>query len=65
MAKILTIEGKSNTDELLRLDALEKISDLDTNELVRLAELKEHPKARTFLKTSLAFSMLKGFLNTK
>ena len=61
MAKVFTINGKGDTDELLRLKAFEEIDGLETAELTRLAELKNHPKARGFLKTTIAFKIAMAF----
>lgn len=63
MAKILTIQGSNNPDELKRLAALEELNELPTEVLIRLSDLAKNPKALGFLKTSLQFGILKGFLN--
>lgn len=64
MAKLLTIQGANNPDELKRLAAFEELNELPTEVLSRLSELSKNQKALSFLKTSLQFGILKGFLNT-
>lgn len=63
MAKIITIQGSNNADELKRLAAFEELNELPTEVLARLAELSQNQKALSFLKTSLQFGILKGLLN--
>lgn len=62
MAKFLEIEGNDEADELKKLSALVKLKELDTNSLVRLAELSDNEKAKKFLKTSFQFEILKAAL---
>lgn len=63
MAKMLTIQGANNPDELKRLAALETLNELPTEVLGRLAELSQNEKAVGFFKTTFQYAILKGFLN--
>ena len=60
--KYLEVKGENEAEVLKKLAALVKIQELDGNSLTRLATLSESEKARTFLKTELAFAGLKVFL---
>lgn len=63
MAKIFTVQGANNPDELKRLAALEQLNELPTEVLGRLAELSQNEKAVGFFKTNFQYAILKGFLN--
>lgn len=62
MSTTVNITGNSQIDELKRKQAVEKVLELTTDELVRLASLKDNAKARTYLSSSSKFAILKTFL---
>ncbi len=62
MATTVNISGSSHIDELKRKKAVEKVLELTTEELERLASLKDSEKARSYLKSSAKFAMLKTFM---
>lgn len=62
MATTVSISGSSNIDELKRKQAVEKVLNLTTEELERLASLTDSEKARSYLKSSIKFASLKAFM---
>ena len=42
--------------------ALEELSKLPEKEIIRVAELSKHPKARSYFSNPISFAALKGFL---
>lgn len=65
MARVLTIEGSNQSDETLRLGALEQLNELDTIVLTRLAEVSTQPTAIKYFKNGLLFEGVKAFLFKK
>lgn len=62
MATTVSITGSSQIDELKRKQAVEKVLELTTDELVRLASLKDNEKARSYLSSATKFAVLKTFM---
>lgn len=62
MATTVNISGSSHIDELKRKKAVEKVLELTTDELERLASLKDSEKARSYLKSPIKFASLKAFM---
>lgn len=62
MAKIVTVQGANNNDELTRLAALEQLNELDTIVLTRLSELSKSQKANNYFKNGILFETVKSFL---
>jgi hypothetical protein len=62
MATSVNITGSSQIDELKRKKAVEKVLELTTDELERLASLKDSAKARSYLQSAIKFATLKTFM---
>lgn len=65
MAKIITIQGANQADELKRAACFEILNEQETTVLERLAKLSENPKAVSYLKSPILFGVLEGFLKNK
>lgn len=62
MAKIVTVQGANNSDELERYAALEQLNELPTAVLVRLAQVSKSEKAIKYFKNGILFETVKAFL---
>jgi len=62
MAKIVTIQGANNTDELERFTAMEKLNELPTQVLTRVASLSQNAKAQKYFSSGILFETVKAFL---
>lgn len=62
MAKIITVQGANGQDETKRAMALEKLNDLPTIVLERLAEVSKSQKAQDYFTNPMKFIAVKTFL---
>ena len=60
--KTIKVSGSSDMDLLTRMAAMEKINKLPTDQLKRLNQLSEIPKAKGYLESALKFEGLKILL---
>lgn len=58
----IIVNGSSELDLLTRQKAIEKINSLPTDQLKRLTELSEIPKAKGYLESAIKFAGLKTLL---
>lgn len=65
MAKIITVQGSTESDEKKRWIYLDELNEQDTVVLERLSKLAENPKAVSYLKSPMLFMGLEMFLNKK
>ena len=58
----VNVKGKDQFDEMSRLKAIEKINELGTKELTRLAGLCDSKKAVEYFSSDIKFNVLKSFI---
>ncbi|WNM19277.1 hypothetical protein [Flavobacterium capsici] len=58
----IVVKGSSDMDALKRKMILQKINELPTDQLTRLGELSEIPKAKSYLESAAKFMTLKVLL---
>lgn len=62
MPTVITINGATPKDEVLRSDAMSALNDLPTEVMVKLAKLSQSEKAQSYFKNPILFATLQGFL---
>lgn len=60
--RMVTVQGATPAEATKRLAAMEKLNELDTTVLTRMAELSDNPKAQSYFKSGILFEVVKGFL---
>lgn len=58
----ITVSANSEIELLNRKKVIEKINDLPTDQLKRILQLIESPKAKDYLSSDIKFAFLKKFL---
>ncbi|MBC7748122.1 MAG: hypothetical protein H7Z76_06025 [Methylotenera sp.] len=58
----IVINANSETDLLVRKDAINAINAMPTDQLKRLSKLVKSPKAKNYLSSDLQFAILSQFL---